>query len=147
MFFKNTSGGTIANVLPGEVSLHPGPNGEYSVVRWTSPATGNINFSGMFGAGAAGLESYYIEYNGFTSPYLFKVYPPTSSDASFSFSSFGVSIGETIDFIVGGTYYSGQTPLRVTIDGVTPVPEPGTMMLLGSGLVGLFSYGRKRFKK
>lgn len=30
---------------------------------------------------------------------------------------------------------------------VTALPEPGTIMLLGSGLLGVAAYGRKRFKK
>ncbi len=32
-------------------------------------------------------------------------------------------------------------------NGASPVPEPATLILLGSGLVGLAVVGRKKFKK
>lgn len=48
----------------------------------------------------------------------------------------------------GGSMWQSKNGIsNITLFGTTPVPEPATMLLFGSGLIGLAAVGRKRFRK
>lgn len=66
---------------------------------------------------------------GWTNPYYYNV------NISWSIGGTGVNTNEYAMSLVNNAN-----------DGVAPVPEPSTLMLLGSGLLGLGYFGRKRIK-
>jgi hypothetical protein len=61
--------------------------------------------------------------------------------------SFIYSSLNTTGIFPTGDLFNGSDFTKFIVSESTPVPEPSTMMLLGSGLVGLVGYGRRRFKK
>ncbi|SPD72925.1 conserved exported hypothetical protein [uncultured Desulfobacterium sp.] len=56
----------------------------------------------------------------------------------------GFYLAQTDPYSGNAVYLSSTLEI---IGGTEPVPEPATMLLLGTGLAGLFGFGRKRFKK
>jgi hypothetical protein len=136
----------------GQFGLHPGPGGEYGIVRWTAPASGTVAIDSVFvGQDLFGTTTdAHILYNGSVAAFASLVEGFGDSSEVFSRIVMTVLLGDTIDFAVGfgrnRTYSNDSTGLEasITLDSpLTPIPEPGSIALMGSGLVGLYATLRR----
>ncbi len=129
--WKNTSS-PLSVVLLGQLSLHPGPDGEMSIARWTAPADcSDTAIQGQFLPGDVGIMQVGIFKNGNWASPLWG-----ASDSGAFDLSIPVAAGDTISFGVYGGFLSGNTPLEATIT----IPEPSTLVLLGIGALSLLGY-------
>jgi len=77
--------------------------------------------------------------------------PQSYTGDLFGIGAFDISHDGTLNLSVyatDGDFYLDSSRLIVYgDDGMAPVPEPSTMLLMGAGLIGLLGYNRKRFSK
>jgi len=143
--WKNDTSSPAFGVAPGQVSLHPGPQNQPSIARWTAPSgiASSIQIDGQFFAGDSGsMQVGIFKNNNWASP-LFQV----TDHGSFSLTQ-TVAAGDTIDFAVYAWYAYGNTPLSARITATTAptaVPEPSTLISAAmAGLFGLACAWRRR---
>jgi hypothetical protein len=135
-----------STVEPGGISLHPGPNGELAVIRFTAPGDGVYEIdSSFFGQNAAptstdvhvlinGDDVFDGIVQGFGQP----------SRKNFKLTR-QLTKGSTIDFAVGfganGTYNSDLTGLDLQIRQVAPVFDAKSDFSASGNPIGAWSYG------
>jgi hypothetical protein len=83
----------ICGIRPGELSFHPGPNGEHCIVRWQAPKSCAIAVKGVFGAGDSGIVNVRVRHN---ATELFRA-TDTARDEPFSLE-LNVKKDDVVDF-------------------------------------------------
>ena len=134
---------------PDLLNLHPGPNGENTVVRWTAPLSGVYTIQGRFqGLDSTTTDVSLLKNSGselFTG----------DIDGYGDTQTFGLNVllnsGDAIDFSVGygnGDYGFDSTGLSATITpSPSDVPEPGVLtfgIVSALGVCGLLVRKRRQ---
>lgn len=126
-----------------QINLHPGPSDEFSILRFTAPASATYALTSAFNMRSfAGSHStdVYVLLNGGTQ---FSAVTANFDDTRSFSGLFALAVGDKLDFVVGsnGNFLGDTTELRVSL---APVPEPETYALMLGGLAMLGACLRRR---
>jgi hypothetical protein len=145
----NPSGVTVTNptgtiVLgPHQLSFHPGPNGEFCIIRFTAPTNGEYRVSGVFtGVDIAGtttdvhiLTNGVLTFNGLINGY------GGSTTLPFDFKT-ALAAGQSVDFAVGrganAEFTSDSTGLSASV-GTVEAASASTIAYIPGVITNSFS--------
>ena len=122
--FAKNLGAVQYGIPTGSLTLHPGPQNQYAVLRFTAPSTGTYDLSAQFFTGDSGDTDANILLNGnASSPLMYAV--TTGGNPVFA-KQITLNAGDTLDFVVGskGSYFSDNTPINIRLTQVTPAAGP-----------------------
>jgi PEP-CTERM motif-containing protein len=135
---------------PHEAGMHPGLNGEYSVARFTAPATADLYLATTYSSidfGQGTTTDVHVWKNS-ASLFDSEVNPGTST-AFAPASPIHLVAGDAIYFIVGfganNNYFYDSTGVSATFS-TSPVPEPSSLCLFGVAFA-VIGGTRKRRKR
>jgi len=130
---------------PGQLAFHPGPNGEYSVVRWTCPRAGDHTVEATFtGIAMAATTDVHVLHNGKSLLDGLISLEGQPNETAFA-QPLALAAGDVLDFVLGygnRSYGGDSTALAVRItDPSGQVHDAAEGFAIDANPSGPWAYG------
>ncbi len=131
---------STAIVGPGEMTFHPGEQGELAVVRFTAPITTTYSVSSFFQDRDTAANSADVSIVRGASQLFFQ---SIGGSATFT-QSLALGAGDTVDFQLGAGANSFFNDNKLISVHITAVPEPHSAIFVVGGMALLLGIRRRR---